>query len=90
MVTHLCSCWGTVDFVDISALITERDSPWNVAKVPQVYFNWVEKAVKQLVKAHINIDQMTMMNKALKCFKDCGDFVPAIKEWEARLVATQT
>jgi hypothetical protein len=23
MVTHICSCWGTVDFVDISALIME-------------------------------------------------------------------
>jgi hypothetical protein len=65
-------------------------SPWNVAEVPSVYFNWVEKAVKQLAKANINIDQMAMMKKALKCFKDCGNFDPAIQEWEARLVAYQT
>ena len=90
MITHLRSRWGTVDFVDISALITECDAPWNVAEVPQVYFNRVEKAVKQLAKASINIDRMAMMNKALKCFKDCGNFDPAIREWEARPAATQT
>jgi hypothetical protein len=90
MVTHLCLHWGTVDFVDISALITECDSPLNVAEVPQVYFNWVEKVVKQLAKVNINIERMAMMNKALKCFKDCRNFDPAIQEWEARLVANQT
>jgi hypothetical protein len=45
--------------------------------------------VKQLAKANINIDRMAMMNKALKCFKDCGKFDPAIREWEARSVANQ-
>ncbi len=31
-----------------------------------------------------------MMNKALKSFKDAGSYKPAIREWEARSVATQT
>jgi hypothetical protein len=31
-----------------------------------------------------------MMNKALKCLKDCGDFEPAIRKWEAKPVASQT
>jgi DNA repair exonuclease SbcCD ATPase subunit len=31
-----------------------------------------------------------MMAKALKCFKDAGDFDAAIHEWEARPVAAQT
>jgi uncharacterized protein (DUF697 family) len=32
----------------------------------------------------------TMMNKALKSFKDAGDYEPAIRKWEARPGATQT
>ena len=31
-----------------------------------------------------------MMAKALKCFKDAGDFDAAIREWEVRPAATQT
>jgi hypothetical protein len=31
-----------------------------------------------------------MMAKALKCFKDAGDFDPAIREWEARPMPAQT
>ena len=31
-----------------------------------------------------------MMAKALKYFKDAGDFDPAIREWEARPIASQT
>jgi hypothetical protein len=31
-----------------------------------------------------------MMNKELKSFKDAGSYEPAIQEWEARPVATQT
>jgi hypothetical protein len=31
-----------------------------------------------------------MMVKALKYFKDAGNFDPAIREWEARPIATQT
>ena len=90
MITQLCWWWGTVDFVDISALITECNALWNVAEVPQVYFNRVEKAVKQLAKVNINIDRLAMMSKALKCFKDCGNFDPAIRGWEACPAVTQT
>jgi hypothetical protein len=31
-----------------------------------------------------------MMNKALKSFKDAGSYEPAIREWDARPVLTQT
>jgi hypothetical protein len=46
--------------------------------------------MKQLAKANINWDRQAMMNKALKSFKDVGSYKPAIREWEARPVATQT
>ncbi len=90
MLTHLCNRWGVVDFEDITVLMAECDAPWNVAEVPTIYFNQVEKVMKQLAKANITWDQQAMMNKALKSFKDAGDFEPAIHKWEACPVAIQT
>ena len=90
MLAHLRNRWGTVDFVDITALMAECDAPWSVDEVPTLYFNRVEKAMKQLAKANINWDRRAMMNKALKSFKDAGNYEPAIREWEARPAATQT
>jgi hypothetical protein len=46
--------------------------------------------MKHLAKANITWDQQAIRNKALKSFKDVGDFEPAIGEWEARPVAIQT
>ncbi len=39
MLTHLRNRWGVVDFVDITALMSECDVPWSVAEVPTIYFN---------------------------------------------------
>ena len=90
MLTHLRTRWGSVDFVDITALMAECDAPWSAAEVPTIYFNRVEKAMKQLARANIHWDWRAMMNKALKSFKDAGDYDAAIREWEARPIATQT
>jgi chaperonin cofactor prefoldin len=90
MLTHLRDRWGTMDFVDITALLAEMDLPWNVAEVPQIYFNRMDKARKQLLRANIQVDERAMMAKALKSFKDAGDFDPAIREWEVRPAAAQT
>jgi hypothetical protein len=43
----------------------------------------VEKAMKQLAKVNITWDRRAMMNKALKSFKDAGDYKLAIRKWEA-------
>jgi hypothetical protein len=83
MLTYLHNCWGVVEFVDITALMAECDAPWSVDEVPTLYFNRVQKAMKQLAKANINWDWRAMMNKALKSFKDAGSYEPAIWEWEA-------
>jgi hypothetical protein len=69
-----------VDFVDIMAFMAECISPWTVDEVPTLYFNRVEKAIKQLAKANINWDRWAMLNKALKSFKDAGSYEPAIRE----------
>ena len=90
MLTHLRNRWGAMDFVDITALLAECDLPWNAAEVPTKYFNRVDKARRQLARANVQIDERAMMVKALKSFKDAGDFDPAIREWEARPVAMQT
>ena len=90
MLTHLQNCWGSMDFTDITALMAECDSPWNAAEVPTKYFNRVDKARRQLARANVQIDERAMMAKALKYFKDAGDFDPAIHEWEARPIAAQT
>jgi hypothetical protein len=37
MLSHLCHRWGTMDFVNITALLAECDTPWNAAKVPTKY-----------------------------------------------------
>ena len=84
MLTHLRTRWGTIDYVDITALLAECDAPWNAAKVTQKYFNCMDKARKQLARANVQVDERAMMAKALKSFKDAGDFDAAIREWEAR------
>jgi hypothetical protein len=35
MLTHLHNCWGTMDFVDITALLSECDTPWNAVRDQQ-------------------------------------------------------
>jgi hypothetical protein len=66
--------------VDITALRSECDAPWSMAEVSTINFNQVEKAMKQLAKANITWDWWAMINKALKSFKDAGDYKPAINE----------
>jgi hypothetical protein len=90
MFTHLNDRWGGLDFMDISALIAERDGPWSIAEVPTAYFTRVEKAIKQLEQVNIQSDQMACMNIALAHFCICGEFNPAVREWEARPIAYQT
>jgi hypothetical protein len=39
MMTHLRTRWGSVNFVDITALMSECDAPWSIAEVPMINFN---------------------------------------------------
>ncbi len=39
MMTHLRTHWGSVDFIDITTLMSECDAPWSIAEVPTIYFN---------------------------------------------------
>jgi hypothetical protein len=90
MMTHLRARWGALDFVDINMLMAECDSTWSPAEVPTKYFNRIDKARRQLARANVQIDERAMMLKALKCFRDAGDYDAPIQEWEARPPAAQT
>ena len=90
MITHLRTRYGSMDYVDITALMAECDAPWDPTEVPTKYFNRVNKARRQLARANIQIDEQAMLVKALKSFKDAGDFDAPIQEWEVRQIATQT
>ena len=90
MMTHLRARWGALDFVDINMLMAECDSTWSPAEVPTKYFNRIDKARRQLARANVQIDERAMMLKALKCFRDAGDYDAPIREGEARPPAAQT
>ena len=81
MMTHLQTQWGALDFVDINALMAECDSRWSPAEVPTKHFNHIDKARRQLLCAKIQIDERAMMLKALKYFKDTGDYDVPIHKW---------
>jgi hypothetical protein len=87
MMTHLQTRWGALDFVDINLLMAKCNS---ASKIPTKYFNRINKARRQLARANVQIDKQAMMLKALKCFKDAGDYDALIQEWEAKPAATQT
>ena len=90
MITHLRNRWGTMDYVDITALLAECDAPWNAAEVPEKYFNRLDDVRRQLARAQVQVDERALVAKVLKSFKDAGDYDPAIREWEARPAAMQT
>jgi hypothetical protein len=56
MIEHLRNRGGALDFADTKTLLSERDTECNVSKVPQLYFNRVEKAMRGLTRAGINSD----------------------------------
>jgi hypothetical protein len=79
-----------MDYIDINVLIAKWDTTWDATEVPTKHFNRIEKVRRQLACANIQVDQRAMMVKALKSFKDAGDFDAAIQEWEARPAVLQT
>ena len=90
MLTHLRNCWGTMDYVDITTLLAECDTLWDAAEVPEKFFNRLDEARQQLARANIQVDERAIVAKALKSFKDAGEYDAAIREWESRPIANQT
>jgi hypothetical protein len=90
MIEHLRNRGGALDFADTKTLLSERDTEWNVSKVPQLYFNRVEKAMRGLTRAGINSDLNERRDMALFYLKATGEFGAATCEWEAKPEANKT
>ncbi len=90
MIEHLRNRGGALDFADTKTLLSERDTEWNVSKVPQLYFNRVEKAMRGLTRAGINSDLNKSRDMALFYLKATGKFDVAVCEQEAKPAADKT
>jgi hypothetical protein len=90
MITHLRNLGGQLDFTDTKKLISDRDSEWDVNKVSQVYFNRVEKAIKQLERAGINSNLNERRDMALFYLKTSGEYDAVVREWEAKPAIDKT
>jgi hypothetical protein len=90
IITHLHNREGQLDFADTKKLIREQDSGWDGSKVPQVYFNGVEKAMKQIKRAGITSDLNKRRDMALYFLKTTGEYEPSVREWESKPAADKT
>ncbi len=90
MITHLRARSGQLDFTDTNKLISERDAEWDVSEVPQVFFNRVKKAVKQLKNAGITSNMNEYRDMALYYLKASNEYDTAVREWEAKPIADKT
>ncbi len=90
MIAHLCARGRQLDFTDTKKLISERDAEWDVSKVPQVYFNRVKKAVKQLENTGITSNMNERRDMALYYLKASGEYNAAVREWEAKPITDKT
>jgi hypothetical protein len=66
--------------VDTKTLLAERDSKWDASKVPQIYFNQVEKAIQGLARAGITSDLNKCCDMAQNFLKASGEFDAAVRE----------
>ncbi len=81
MMNHLRNRGGALDFADTKTLLAERDGEWDASKVPELYFNRVEKAMQGLTHAEINSDLNERRDMALFYLKASGEFDAAVREW---------
>ena len=90
MIIHLRNRGGALDFADTKTLLTERDQEWDASEIPTIYFNRVEKAMQQLTRAGITSDLKERTDMALYYLKSTGEYDAAVREWEAKPVASRT
>jgi hypothetical protein len=90
MLTHLRNQGGTLDFADTKTLLAERDREWDTSKVPQMYFNRVEKAIQGLTRAGITSNLNEGQDMALYFLKASGEFDSAVREWDQRPAGKKT
>ena len=90
MIEHLQERSGGLDHKDINEIASERDAEWDITDTPAVYFNKVEKAIKQLERFNIKTDLVLCMNRAMEAFDNSGLFDAAVREWNNKDKAEKT
>jgi hypothetical protein len=90
MLIHLWNWGGALDFADTKTLLAERDGEWDASKVPQIYFNRVEKTIQGLTHAGITSDLNKCQDMVLYYLKASGEFDAAVREWEQRPMGQKT
>ncbi len=90
LITHLRNRGRQLDFTDTKKLLSKQDIKWDANKVPQVYFNWVKKTIRQLEQAGIQSNLNEQRNIALFYLKASGEYDAAAREWEAKPAADKT
>ena len=90
MIDHLKSRGGTLDYFEIQAIKSERDTPWDGNENVVTYFARVERCNKQLKRAKITPDETELMNQALYYFKESGELEQGLVNWEAKTEADKT
>jgi hypothetical protein len=90
MLTHLRNRGGVLDFADTKILLAEQDGEWDASAVLQLYFNRVEKEIKGLTSAGINLDLNKCRDMAISFLKASGTFDAAVREWEQKPAAQKT
>jgi hypothetical protein len=90
MLTHLRNQGGALGVADMKTLLAERDGEWDSSKVPQLYFNQVEKAIQGLTHAGITSNLNECQDMVLFYLKVSEEFDSAIQEWEQRPAGQKT
>jgi hypothetical protein len=90
MIAHLRNRGGQLNFTGTKKLLSQWDSKWDAKEVPQVYFNQVQKAIRQLQPAGIQSNLNERRDMALFYLKASGEYNAAVREWEAKPAADKT
>ncbi len=79
-----------MDFANTKTLLAEKDGEWAASKVPQIYFNRVEKTIQLLICAGILSNLNKFQDMVFYYLKASGEFDAAVREWEQRPAGQKT
>ncbi len=84
LMTHLCNVSGSLDYMDVTELISNIQKPWDAIKTPAAYFARGNKYERQLLKVGQAKNPNLRLAFALSTFQSSGEFEPALREWETK------
>lgn len=87
---HLQLHGGNIDYLDVTKLTQQMQTPWDQVEAPATFFARGDKIERQLVKAGQLPNPSLRLAFALTTFETSGEFDPSIREWKAKPTAEQT